>query len=89
VDTSTIIAAHQKAIKVLELIEQANLIIEDSEKYARSHKKYMQPVVDYHLKQVSAYQDRQQLQDYYINLKYRLIATPVNIAYTADFAMPF
>jgi len=87
--TQTIIHAHQKAIKVLQLIDRANTYIKSSEKYAQSTSTSLQPVIEFHKSNVVRYtRIADRLQDTYINLKCKIQQAHINIE-CADMTLPF
>lgn len=87
--TQTIIQAHEKAIKVLQLIDRANTYIKSSEKYETSTASHLQPVIEFHKNNVVRYtRIADRLQDTYIHLKYTIQQMHVNIE-CADMMLPF
>ena len=87
--TSTIIEAHEKSIKVLQLIDRANIYIQSSEKHATSTSAHLQPIIEFHKKNVERYTKiADRLQGTYSNIKYKIQQMHANV-YGSEMMLPF
>jgi hypothetical protein len=81
----TQINAYCRMARVLELIQRTDEIIAVSAKYLDNHKKYMQPIVDFHGKEVKRYTKvRDRLIKYGNNLRYRILDNMYLPAYSEE-----
>ena len=81
----TQINAYCRMARVLELIERTDEIIATSSKYLDAHKRYMQPIVDFHCKEVARYTKvRDRLIKYGNNLRFRIMENMYLPAYSEN-----
>lgn len=79
------INAYCRMARVVELIQRTDEIIATSSKYLDNHKKYMQPVVDFHRKEVARYTKvRDRLIKYGNNLRFRIMENMFLPAYSEN-----
>jgi hypothetical protein len=81
----TQINAYCRMARVLELIQTLDERIATSAKYLDGHKRYMQPIVDFHNKEVKHYTKvRDRLIKYGNNLRFRIVEDMYLPAYSEE-----